>query len=46
MGVRYGDQQLRDEIDRVLERHKADIDRILEDYGVPRLDMAKGGTGV
>jgi quinoprotein dehydrogenase-associated probable ABC transporter substrate-binding protein len=46
MGVRHGDQQLKDEIDRVLERRKADIDRILDDYGVPRLDLQRGGSGV
>jgi mxaJ protein len=46
MGVRQGDHQLKDEIDRVLERRRADIDRILDDYGVPRLDLQKGGSGV
>jgi mxaJ protein len=37
MGVRRGDQPLRDQLDRVIERRRADIDRILDSYGVPRV---------
>ena len=37
MGVRRGDQPLRDQLDRVIERRHADIDRILDQYGVPRV---------
>jgi mxaJ protein len=44
MGVRRGDQTLRDQLEQILERRRADIDRILEDYGVPRRDQAKGET--
>jgi quinoprotein dehydrogenase-associated probable ABC transporter substrate-binding protein len=38
MGVRKGDTQLRDRLDEVLARRKADIDAILDDYAVPRAD--------
>jgi quinoprotein dehydrogenase-associated probable ABC transporter substrate-binding protein len=43
MGVRRGDQELRDQLEQVLEQRRADIDRILEDYRVPRVE---GGQGV
>lgn len=35
MGVRKGDSALREELDRVLERKKAEIAKILEEFGVP-----------
>jgi mxaJ protein len=38
MGVRKEDEALRQEIDAALERRRADIDAILNEYGVPRLD--------
>lgn len=44
MGVRRGDRALRDELDGILERRKADIDAILAEYSVPRLDAAGGGA--
>jgi quinoprotein dehydrogenase-associated probable ABC transporter substrate-binding protein len=37
MGVRKGNKKLRDELDAILKKRKADIDRILDDYGVPRV---------
>jgi mxaJ protein len=37
MGVRRGDQALRARLDDFIVRRRADIDRILADYGVPRL---------
>jgi mxaJ protein len=37
MGVRRGDQTLRDQLDREIERRRADIARILDQYGVPRV---------
>jgi hypothetical protein len=37
MGVRRGDQALRDRLDDFIVRRQADIDRILADYGVPRV---------
>ena len=41
--VRRGDQDLRDQLEQVIEQRRADIDRILEDYKVPRVE---GGNGV
>jgi mxaJ protein len=37
MGVRRGDRALRDRIDDFIARRQADIDRVLADYGVPRI---------
>jgi mxaJ protein len=37
MGVRREDTALREELDEVLQRRAADIDRILDEYGVPRM---------
>ena len=39
MGVRREDQALRDELDAILERRRADIDAILAAYSVPRTDL-------
>jgi mxaJ protein len=38
MGVRHGDRTLRDELDRVIARRGSDIDAILAQYGVPRVE--------
>lgn len=40
MGVRREETAFRDEIDSFLVRRRAEIDGILEDYGVPRVDRA------
>ncbi len=37
LGVRRGDQAFRDELDQILERKRPEIERLLDDYGVPRL---------
>jgi mxaJ protein len=37
MGVRKNDSQLRDELNAVLERKRDDINRILDQYNVPRV---------
>lgn len=37
MGVRRGDRELRDRLNDFIARRQPDIDRILADYGVPRL---------
>lgn len=37
MGCRKPAKALRDELNGVLERHRADIDKVLDDYGIPRL---------
>ena len=38
MGVRRGDNALRDEIEGASERRRAEIEKILDEYGVPRVD--------
>jgi mxaJ protein len=38
MGVRKGDTALRDQLDEILQRRRADIDAILAQYQVPRVD--------
>jgi mxaJ protein len=38
MGVQRGDQELRDQLERILNKRRTDIDRLLADYGVPRVD--------
>jgi mxaJ protein len=43
MGVRRGDQELRDQIDQFLEKRRPDIEQILKDYRVPGVE---GGSGV
>ena len=43
MGVRRGDQELRDQLEQFLEKRRPEIDRILEDYRVPKVE---GGNGV
>jgi len=37
MGVRRGDTALREQLDREIEKRHADIERILDKYGVPRV---------
>lgn len=41
MGVRRGDTALRERLDEVLQRRREDIARILDDYGVPRIEEGK-----
>ena len=38
MGVRHGDLVLRDSLDAILRRRRADVDALLAHYGIPRLD--------
>ena len=44
VGVRRGEDALRDEIDAVLLRRRDEIDRILASYGVPRVDRVARGS--
>jgi len=44
MGVRRGDNDLRDRVEQVMEKRRGEIDQILSDYGVPRVDLQKGVT--
>lgn len=46
MGVRRNDRELKNKVEQVLERRRAEIDRILDNYGIPRVDQEKGGRGV
>ena len=43
MGVRRGDQELRDQLDEFLEKRRPEIEQILKDYRVPAVE---GGSGV
>jgi mxaJ protein len=47
MGVRKGDNALRDRLNEIIERRRGDIDAILASYSVPTVPMpapaAKGG---
>ncbi len=45
-GVRRDDQELKDRLDEILEKRRIEIDRLLDDYRVPRVDREKGGAGV
>jgi mxaJ protein len=38
MGVKHGNAALRDRLDDVIRRRRADIDRILAEYDVPRVE--------
>jgi len=38
MGVRKGNTALRDELNDFIARRQPDIDRILDAYGVPRVE--------
>jgi quinoprotein dehydrogenase-associated probable ABC transporter substrate-binding protein len=40
MGVRRGDQELKDQLERSLDKRRGEIDRLLAEYGVPRVDEA------
>jgi quinoprotein dehydrogenase-associated probable ABC transporter substrate-binding protein len=40
MGTRKGNTVLRDELNQVIDRRRADIQRILNDYGIPQLELA------
>jgi mxaJ protein len=41
MGVKRGNRELRDELDAVIERRRADIDAILAQYHVPRVEAPR-----
>ena len=44
MGVRRGNDALREQLNGVIERRRGDIDRILAQYGVLRVDVAATGS--
>jgi mxaJ protein len=41
LAVRSGDVALKDQLEGILERKRSDVNRILRDYGVPRLPVAE-----
>lgn len=45
MGVRRDDPDFKEQVDQVLEQRRSEIDRLLKEYGVPRVDQ-EGGAGV
>jgi mxaJ protein len=44
MGVRRDDHQLHDQLDQILERKQQEINRILDEYGVPRVNSTNRGA--
>lgn len=42
MGVRHGERALKEELDGILKRRSRDIQRILDQYGVPRVEEESG----
>jgi quinoprotein dehydrogenase-associated probable ABC transporter substrate-binding protein len=40
MGVRRGEKAWKSELEAIVSRRRAEIERILDDYGVPRLDRS------
>lgn len=45
MGVRRGEEGFRTELEGVLDRNEAEIDKILAQYGIPLKPMARGTAG-
>jgi mxaJ protein len=45
MGVRHGDQALKEDLERVLERKRPEIETILNDYGVPQVKAGMKDEG-
>ena len=43
MGVRRGDEELRRRLDDFIERRRPEVERILDEYGVPRVGKDEGG---
>ncbi|HSD73064.1 MAG TPA: substrate-binding domain-containing protein [Thermoanaerobaculia bacterium] len=44
VAVRRGDEARRDEIDAILVRRRSQIERILDDYGVPRVGVERSAS--
>lgn len=45
MAVRREDKPFRDRLDEIIDRRRADIDAILEEFRVPRVDVPKDARG-
>jgi quinoprotein dehydrogenase-associated probable ABC transporter substrate-binding protein len=41
MAVRFGEKEWLDTVNDLIERHRADIDKILDDFGTPRLPLVQ-----
>jgi len=46
LGVRRGEEAFRAELDAILQRRRPDINRILDEYGVPRVEMSEPRSAV
>ena len=46
MGVRREDDAFKQQLENIIQRRRAEIDRILEEYGVPRLDAPPRQKGL
>jgi len=44
MGVKKGERELKTELEGALAHRQAEIEQILDDYGVPRLAVTSGGS--
>jgi len=42
MGVRRGEDAFKQQLENILHRRRSEIDRVLEEYGVPRVDALPG----
>lgn len=45
LGVRRGEEALREELDGILVRRREEVERILDAYGIPRVAMPGRGSG-
>lgn len=43
MGVRRGDTAFRDQLERVLDRRRKEIRKVLQEFGVPMISVSDGG---
>jgi hypothetical protein len=43
MGVRKGEQALKEQLEHALDRRRTEITKILDDYGVPLLPLKPAG---
>jgi ABC-type amino acid transport substrate-binding protein len=41
LGVRRGEESFRAELDAILQRRRSEINRILDEYGVPRVETSE-----
>jgi len=46
MGVRKGETALKEELDNILDRRRRDVQRILDEYGVPRVEQGESNDEI